>query len=199
VLLAPLVGNVGDETRIVLGIPRGGVVVAAEVARALQVPLDVLVVRKLGVPGHEEFGFGAIGEGGVRVLDEPLITQFGLSEGDVDVIERRERAELARRVAAYREGRASLGLAGRHAILVDDGVAMGGTIRAAARVVRALGAARVTIAVGVGSPDVLDSLRADADRVVAALAPARLGSVGAWYADFRQVTDDEVLSALASP
>lgn len=181
---------------MVLGIPRGGVSIAAEVARALQAPVETLVIRKLGVPGHEEFGFGAIGEGGARIVDEALVSQLGIASDAVERVAAREREELDRRVRLYRPGRGTMDLTGKVAVLVDDGVAMGGTMRAAIGVARGLGAARVIVAVGVASPEATAALREIADEVVAAVTPKVLSSVGEWYASFPQVSDDEVIEAL---
>lgn len=179
-----------------LGIPRGGVPLAAEIARALEAPIAALVTRKLGVPGHEEFGFGAIGEGGVLVIDGDAVAQLGIAPAEIERIADRERVELERRVALYRGDGARLDLAHRTAILVDDGVAMGGTMLAAVAVAHALGAARVVVAVGAASAEGVSRLRAAADEVVAAVIPAAFRSVGEWYRDFSQVSDAEVLAAL---
>ncbi len=181
-----------------LGIPRGGVPLAAEIARELDAPMAALVTRKLGVPGHEEFGFGAIGEGGVLVIDGDVVAQLGIAPAEIERVAKSERVELERRIALYRGDRARLDLANRTAILVDDGVAMGGTMLAAIAVARALGAARVVVAVGVASPEAVPRLRAAADEVVVAVTPAAFRSVGEWYRDFFQVSDAEVLAALES-
>ncbi|MEU3980843.1 phosphoribosyltransferase family protein [Streptomyces sp. NPDC026672] len=181
---------------VVLGLPRGGIPVAYEVARALDAPLDVLVVRKLGVPWQPELGFGAIGEHGVRVLNDDVIRDTGLGPDDLTAVERSERAELERRLDRYRAGRAPVPLAGRTAVLVDDGLATGATAAAACRVVRDRGAARIVLAVPVGPERTLAQLEGPADEVVC-LEPARaFGSVGAWYHDFAQTTDDEVTALL---
>ncbi|WP_084074264.1 phosphoribosyltransferase [Demequina sp. NBRC 110052] len=182
---------------LVLGVPRGGVIVARAVADALGLDLDVVVVRKLGVPGHEEFGFGAIGEDGVEVLDQATMAAVGISGEAVAVVSRRERAELERRVAAYRGGRQALALRGRTVVIVDDGIATGGTVRAAIAVCRARGAARVIVAAGVAPPDVMTSLAHEADAAVAVLVPEPMDAVGQWYEDFAQTTDAEVARALA--
>ena len=185
----------GDRP-IVLGIPRGGVPVAAEIARALRAPLDVLVVRKLGVPGYAEFGCGAIGEGGVRVIDADVVARIGLDPATIERVTQGEREELERRVALYRPGRPTLDLSGRTTVIVDDGVAMGGTMLAAIGVARALGAERVLVAVGVAPRDSVDRLRAADDEVLVALSPQAFSSVGQWYRDFSQVSDDEVVRLL---
>lgn len=197
--LSALLELVRGDRQVVLGIPRGGVPVAAEIARALHAPLDVLVVRKLGVPGYAEFGFGAIGEGGVRVLDADVVSRLGLDPADIERVAQGEREELERRVALYRPGRPTLDLSGRTAVIVDDGAAMGGTMLAAIAVARALGAERVLVAVGVAPHDAADRLRAAADEVLVALSPQEFSSVGQWYRDFSQLSDDEVVRLLGEP
>ncbi|MFC9944437.1 phosphoribosyltransferase family protein [Streptomyces pratensis] len=182
---------------VVLGLPRGGVPVAYEVAQALRAPLDVIVVRKLGVPYHPELGFGAIGEGGVRVISDEIVRHAGVREKDLVAVERTEEAELARRAHAYREGRPRLPLKGRAVVVVDDGVATGATARAACQVVRAQGAAHVVLAVPVASPDVAARLREDVDEVVCLSTPKLFTAVGEWYRDFSQTSDEEVVSLLA--
>ncbi|MFB4424410.1 phosphoribosyltransferase family protein [Streptomyces sp. QL37] len=182
---------------VVLGLPRGGVPVAYEVARALGAPLDVIVVRKLGVPYHPELGFGAIGEGGVRVISDEIVRHAGVREKDLRSVERAEEAELVRRARTYREGRPRLPLEGRAVVVVDDGVATGATARAACQVVRAQGAAHVVLAVPVASPDVADRLREDVDEVVCLSTPHLFSAVGEWYRDFSQTSDEEVVSLLA--
>ncbi|MDQ0989167.1 phosphoribosyltransferase family protein [Streptomyces sp. V3I7] len=185
------------EDVVVLGLPRGGVPVAYEVARALDAPLDVLVVRKLGVPWQPELGFGAIGEQGVRVLNEDVIRDAGLVPAQLAPVEEAERAELERRVGRYRAGRDCMSLAGRTAVIVDDGIATGATAEAACRVVRDQGAARVVLAVPVAPERTLPHLREVADQVVCLQSPRYLGSVGSWYQDFEQTGDDEVAALLA--
>lgn len=197
--LSALLELVRGDRPIVLGIPRGGVPVAAEIASALRTPLDVLVVRKLGVPGYSEFGFGAIGEGGVRVIDSDVVARIGLDPATIERVTQGEREELERRVALYRSGRPTLDLSGRTTVIVDDGVAMGGTMLAAIGVAKALGAERVLVAVGVAPRDSVDRLRAAADEVLVALSPQEFSSVGQWYRDFSQVSDDEVLRLLGEP
>jgi predicted phosphoribosyltransferase len=180
----------------VLGLVRGGVPVAARVAAALHAPLDVLVVRKLGVPGLPELAFGALGPGGVRVLN-PEVAQR-LSTQDIERVTTAESAELVRREQRYRAGRPPLALGGRTAILVDDGLATGASAAAAVAVARALDAARVVLAVPVGPPDAVARLAHLADAVCCPLTPARFGAVGRYYLDFEQVPDDEVTALLAS-
>jgi predicted phosphoribosyltransferase len=182
---------------VVLGLPRGGVPVAYEVAQALRAPLDVIVVRKLGVPYRPELGFGAIGEGGVRVISDEIVRHAGVREKDLVAVERAEEAELLRRAQAYREGRPRLPLKGRTVVVVDDGVATGATARAACQVVRAQGADHVVLAVPVASPDVAARLRGDADEVVCLSTPSLFSAVGEWYRDFSQTSDEEVVSLLA--
>jgi putative phosphoribosyl transferase len=193
-LAAHLADRRGPDV-VVLGLPRGGVPVAAEVAAALDAPLDVIVVRKLGVPYQPEVAMGAIGEGGVRVLDESLVTRAGVSPAEVDAVEQRERATLESRVARFRAGRERLDLTGRTAIIVDDGIATGATATAASRVARQLGATRVIVAAPVGGPDAAQQVQ-DADEVVCLLQPRGFYAVGAHYRDFRQTTDDEVAQLL---
>ena len=179
-----------------LGLPRGGVPVAAQVAAALGAPLDVIVVRKLGIPYQPEVAMGAIGEGGVRVLDEALVARAGVSASAVDAVESRERATLDARVARFREGHARLDLTGRTAIIVDDGIATGATATAAARVARQLGAVHVVVAVPIGGLDAADRID-DADDVVCLLQPPDFQAVGSYYRDFGQTSEDEVAALLA--
>jgi putative phosphoribosyl transferase len=187
---AALRGREPPGTVVVLGLPRGGVPVAAEVARALHAPLDVFVVRKLGTPGHRELAMGAIASGGVRVLNDDVVRHQGVSARTVDAVAARELIELQRREQAYRGGRPPTELTGRTALLVDDGLATGATMRAAAQAVRAAGAARVVVAVPVGAADSLQAV--PADDVVCLHIPQSFGAVGAYYRDFTQTTDEEV-------
>ncbi|MEU9612327.1 phosphoribosyltransferase family protein [Streptomyces sp. NPDC048209] len=195
--LAVALRHLGRRDPVVLGLPRGGVPVAYEVAQALGAPLDVIVVRKLGVTYHPELGFGAIGEGGVRVISEEIVRRTGVGEKDLVTVERAEAAELVRRAHAYREGRPRLPLEGRAVVVVDDGVATGATARAACQVVRAQGAAYVVLAVPVAPPDAAARLREDADEVVCLSAPVLFSAVGEWYRDFSQTSDEEVVALLA--
>lgn len=184
---------------VVIGLARGGVPVAAEVARALNAPLDVCVVRKLGAPGQPEFAFGAIAEddgGIVEFLDDATVRELRLRASDVDRVRRVAVSELSRRAHAYRTDRAPLDLRDKHVVLVDDGLATGATMRAAIRAVRHRGAAAVTVAVPVGPPDTVASLRADAD-VVCPIAPANFFAVGYYYDDFSAPTDVEIRALLS--
>jgi len=191
--LGRLVAGAGLADPLVLGLARGGVPVGAEVARALGAPLEVFVVRKIGAPGRPELGVGAIAEGGEPVFDADLLGQLRLTPDLLGGTLERERAELARRVRHYRGDRA-LALAGRQVVLVDDGLATGGSARAA---LRAHGVERLLFGVPVGPPSTLAALRTEADVVVAVLTPERLSSVGEWYDDFTQISDETVLALLA--
>lgn len=181
---------------VVLGLPRGGVPVAYQVARALRAPLDVILVRKLGVPFQPELAAGAIGEGGVRVLNREVVRHTRITADELTAVERTEREELRRRTTRYRGDEAPLALVGRTAIVVDDGVATGSTARAACQVARAHGARRVVLAVPVGSADAVEELGEDADEVVCLETPAWFRAIGQWYADFSQTSDDEVIRLL---
>ncbi|MEU8677565.1 phosphoribosyltransferase [Streptomyces sp. NPDC048560] len=194
--LAEALRHLEKERPVVLGLPRGGVPVAFEVARVLGAPLDVIVVRKLGVPHHPELGFGAIGEDGVRVISADIVRRAGVSEQDIASVERAEQDELARRARAFRAGRPRVPLEGRTVILVDDGIATGATAKAACEVVRAHGAARVVLAVPVAPPSAVEQLRARADDVVSLSTPALFSAVGEWYRDFSQTADEEVVALL---
>lgn len=181
---------------VVLGLPRGGVPVAAGVARALNAPLDVFVVRKLGLPGHSEVAMGAIASGGVRVLNDALVRRMGVSAQAMADAEAREQAELTRRETLYRAGRPSLTLAGRTALIIDDGVATGFTLRAALVAVRALSPAHVAAAVPVAPPDICRELQELADEVICLWTPPHFHAVGQFYRDFAQTTDAEVRACL---
>ncbi|MFI9075290.1 phosphoribosyltransferase family protein [Streptomyces sioyaensis] len=195
--LAEALRHLESEDPVVLGLPRGGVPVAFQVARALHAPLDVIVVRKLGVPYQRELGFGAIGEGGVRVISDDIVRRSRLDESDLASVEHAEAAELARQAERFRAGRQRLPLDGRTAIVVDDGVATGATAAAACEVARAQGAARVVLAVPVAPPDAAERLRAALDEFVCLSTPFAFSAVGEWYRDFSQTPDDEVVSLLA--
>jgi predicted phosphoribosyltransferase len=186
----------GRNDVIVLGLPRGGVPVAAQVAAALNAPLDVYVVRKLGVPGRPELALGAIGPGGVRVLNQDVIQAYGLQPEDVDPVVERESAELVRREKEYRGDADPLVLAGRAVILVDDGLATGASMRAAVQAVRQTDPARVVVAVPVAASRVCSDLELIADEVVCVQTPSFFMAVGQWYDDFSQTSDAEVRDLL---
>ncbi len=190
--LQPLRG----EAVVVLGLPRGGVPVAYEVARALDAPLDVIVVRKLGVPFQPELGAGAIGEDGVRIINEEVIHVAGVSASQLDEVEARERAELERRVRRFRGDRPRVALKGRTVVVVDDGIATGSTARAACQVARAQGAARVVLAVPVAPRDWEVRFGADADEFVCLDTPEPFYAIGQFYDDFTQTSDEEVIACL---
>jgi putative phosphoribosyl transferase len=177
---------------LVLALPRGGVPVAYEVARALHAPLDLFLVRKLGVPGHEELAMGAIASGGVRVLNYDVIRQLGIASAVVDAVAAREREELQRRERAYRGDRPSPDVSGKTAILVDDGLATGSTMRAAVAALRALHPARIVVAVPVAAPETCQNLQAEVDDLVCAVTPPAFSAVSLWYRSFPQTTDEEV-------
>lgn len=181
---------------VVVGLPRGGVPVAAEVASALGAPLDVIVVRKLGVPAQPELGMGAIGEDGVRILNPEVLRVTGASADDVARVEAAERRELERRAQRFRAGRPRVPVDGRVVVVVDDGIATGSTARVACQVARAHGAARVVLAVPGGPPDWTDRLAGDADELICVTTPPGFRAVGELYDDFTQVSDDEVVAVL---
>ncbi|MEU4677179.1 phosphoribosyltransferase family protein [Micromonospora sp. NPDC023737] len=191
-----LTGLIGEPDVIVLGLVRGGVPVAQVVAERLDAPLDVLVIRKLGMPWAREVAFGALGPDGVQVLNEHVASQ--LSPEDIAATNRREQAELERREALYRTGRPPLDLAGRTAVIVDDGLATGATARAAVEVARHLGARRVIVAVPVGSREAKQTLAAEADQVVCVQCPPEFIAVSAYYEDFHEVEDEEVVQTLTA-
>jgi putative phosphoribosyl transferase len=196
-LLAARLEHLRDQLPVVLGLPRGGVPVAYEVARALDAPLDVIVVRKLGVPWLPELAMGAIGEGGSRVLiDEETLRRAGITDELLGDVERRESVELRRRADAYRAGHAVVPIDGRTVIVIDDGIATGATVRAACQVVAQRGAARVVLAAPVLPNELISPLRAVADEVVWLCAPESMLAVGNWYDDFSQLTDREVVELL---
>ncbi|WP_112469077.1 phosphoribosyltransferase [Streptomyces triticisoli] len=181
---------------VVLALPRGGVAVAREVARTLDAPLDVVVVRKIGAPFQEEYGLGAIAGDNPPLFDKAALHDLGLTEDDLAPVVERERAELRRRTRRYRHGRPAPDLRGRTVIVVDDGLATGSTARAALRHVRSQGPARTVLAVPVGAPDAVEALGEEADEVLCLHQPSSFTAVGVWYDDFEQLTDDEVVRAL---
>ena len=177
---------------VVLGLPRGGIPVACEVAMALRAPLDVFVVRKLGLPGHPELAMGAIASGGVRVLNDELIRQLRVPYAAIDAVARTEQIELERRERAYRGARPPIPIEGRVVILVDDGLATGSTMKAAVQAVKQRNPARVVVAVPVGARETCEELSRAADEVICARTPEPFSAVGQWYLDFDQTTDEEV-------
>lgn len=188
----------GRENAIVLGLPRGGVPVAYEVAQRLGLPLDVFVVRKLGVPGYEELAMGAIASGNVSVLNEDVMRALPDSERILELVRAREKMELERREILYRQDRPAPDLSGRVAILVDDGLATGATMRAAAAALRKQGAAKIVVAVPVGAPETCREIEAEVDETICAVMPAFFHGVGQFYEDFSQTTDEEVRELLGT-
>jgi predicted phosphoribosyltransferase len=181
---------------LVLGLPRGGAPVAFEVARALRAPLDVFLVRKLGLPGREELAMGAIASGGARVLNEDVVRTLAVPDEVIDDVTAREWQELERRQRLYRGGRPAPDVGGRTVILIDDGLATGSTMRAAVAALREQGPARIVVAVPVGARETCADLQGEADEVVCALTPEPFFAVGMWYEDFSQTTDEEVRDLL---
>jgi predicted phosphoribosyltransferase len=181
---------------VVLGLPRGGVVVAHEVAQRLGLPLDIFLVRKLGVPGYEELAMGAIASGGIRVMNEEVMQQIRISDSEIEAVVKREEMELKRRETAYRGNRPQLDVKGLTVILVDDGLATGATMRAAVTALKRQKPLRIVIAVPTASPDVCDEFRAEVDEILCGMTPAPFHAVGAWYEDFSQTTDEEVQQLL---
>ena len=186
----------GQPGVVVLALPRGGVPVAFEIAEALDAPLDIFLVRKLGMPGHEEYAIGAIASGGVRVLSDDVIRWHGVPDSQIEAIALQELAELQRREREYRQGRALTDLRGRTVILVDDGLATGSTMRAAVQAVRMHEPSRVVVAVPVGAPSTCAEFSTLADEIVCARMPEPFSAVGLWYLDFSQTTDEEVQTLL---
>jgi putative phosphoribosyl transferase len=194
--LAEGLKHLRGEDAVVLALPRGGVPVAAVVAQYLDAPLDVIVVRKLGLPSQPELGVGAVGEGGVRVINEPLLRSTGLRSEKLAAVVERESAEVKSRAIRFRGDREPVSLSGQTVVLVDDGVATGSTMVAACLVARESGAARVVVAVPVGSDNGLSRVRDEADEVICLHTPRLLSSVGEWYKDFRQTSEEEVVHLL---
>src|SRR5438270_11740918 len=198
-LAAKLAAYANRPDVLVLALPRGGVPVAYEVARALGAPLDVFVVRKLGIPGYEELAMGAVATGGVRVLNDQIVQRLHVPEYVIDAVAAREQEELARRERLYRGGRPPPDVRGRTVILVDDGLATGATMRAAIMALRQLQPARIVVAGPTASPETCAELKAEADEIVYAITPEPFLAVGHWYEDFSQTTDEEVRDLLARP
>jgi predicted phosphoribosyltransferase len=196
-LAEKLSAEVNAPNLLVLALPRGGVPVADEVARALKAPLDIFLVRKLGVPGHEELAMGAVATGGVRVLNDEIVHGLGISDQVIDAVEAQGRRELSRREQIYRGGRPPPEVNGRTVILVDDGLATGATMRAAMRALKQQQPGRIIVAVPTASSDTCEMLKAEADDVVCAITPEPFFAVGYWYDDFTQTSDDEVRELLA--
>ncbi len=197
-VLAGLLKHYADRPNVlVLALPRGGVPVAFEVAQALNAPLDVFVVRKLGVPGQEELAMGAIATGGVRVLNDDIVGYLGLSEEVIDRVAAREKKELDRRERIYRGDNAAPLVQGRTVILVDDGLATGSTMRAAVAALRKQQPSRIVVAVPVASPEACEELRSEVDETICAATPRPFQGVGRWYQDFSQTSDEEVHELLA--
>jgi putative phosphoribosyl transferase len=192
VLATQLSKYAGRDDVLVLGLPRGGVPVAFEVARALSAPLDLFIVRKLGLPFHGELAMGAIASGGVRVIDQSLVRQFGISDADIAEVTATEQSELERRERQYRGDRPFPDVTGRTGILVDDGLATGSSMRVAVAALRQEKPAQIVVAVPIAPPDTCDMLRREAEEVVCAMTPEPFFAVGLWYEDFSQTTDNEV-------
>ncbi|HUG63359.1 MAG TPA: phosphoribosyltransferase [Methylomirabilota bacterium] len=196
--LADALADLTLQNPVILALPRGGVPVAYEVAKALGAPLDLLMVRKIGAPGHEEYGIGAVVDGASPqvVLNDEALSYVRLPAGYIEAETARQLTEIERRRAVYLGGRAPIALAGRTVVIVDDGVATGGTVKASVQAVRKTGAERIVLAVPVGAPDAIDSLRAIADVVVCLHAPAYFRAVGNHYLTFDQTSDEEVVALL---
>jgi len=187
---------------VVLALPRGGVPVGYEIAKKLNAPLDVFIVRKLGLPFHEELAMGAIASGGIQVLNLDVIRQLQISSGILEATAAAEQRELERRERAYRRGRNPLGIAGRTVIVVDDGLATGASMSAAVRALHGKDPARIIVAVPVGAAETCDRLNSEADELICGIKPNPFGAIGLWYKDFTQTTDAEVcelLDRLAPP
>jgi predicted phosphoribosyltransferase len=182
---------------IVLALPRGGVPVAFEVARALKAPLDVFIVRKLGVPGYEELAMGAVATGGVRVVNDQIVRALGIPDYVIDAVASWEEQELARRERLYRDDRPTPEVRDRTVILVDDGLATGATMHAAVKALRQQQPARIIVAVPIASPETCEEVRAEVDDIICAVTPEPFYAVGFWYDDFSQTTDEEVRELLA--
>jgi putative phosphoribosyl transferase len=198
--LVELLAGRGDfRDPVVLALPRGGVPVAAEVARGLGAPMDILVVRKVGLPGQPELAMGAVASGGIEVRNPEVLRQAGVEEATFRAVAARETQELLRREAAYRGQRSPVEVRGRTVLLVDDGIATGSTVRAAIQALRLRGAEKVVVAVPVVPPDVRDELLSEADEVVCVSTPSPFYAISPWYREFPQLSDDEVREALTTP
>jgi putative phosphoribosyl transferase len=197
ILAGKLAAYANRQDVLVLALPRGGAPVAYEVAQALHAPLDVFLVRKLGVPGQEELAMGAIASGGTRVLNEEVIGKLNVPEQVIETVAAEEKQELSRREHDYRDRRPPPDVRGRTVILVDDGLATGSTMRAAVAALRQQGPSRIVVAVPVGAPEICAELQHEADEAVCAHMPEHFYAVGAWYDDFAQTSDDEVCTLLA--
>jgi len=193
-----LAGVGGYEDAVFLALPRGGVPIAVEVAEAFSQPFDIIIVRKLGVPGREELAMGAVASGGVRVLNEDLIAQLNLTTEAIETVSRMETKELERREKVYRGGHPPVDVRGQKVVVVDDGIATGATMLAAIQLLRQQGAKHVIVAVPTAARDAADALRREADKVVVVIEPEIFGSVGRWYENFSQTTDAEVQKILES-
>jgi len=197
--LAGLLSDPSFRTQtVVLGLPRGGVPVAAEVAKALDAPLDVFIVRKLGVPGHEELAMGAIASGGIRLINDDVVEAYHVTEAEIEMVAVAEQAELERRERLYHEGRSLPPLEDHTVILVDDGLATGASMRAAVAALREKSPTRIVVAVPVASPETCEEFRSVADDIICAETPTPFQAVGIWYEDFAQTTDEQVHELLAA-
>ena len=194
--LAGLLGHLREEPAVILGLPRGGVPVGFEVARELSAPLEVLLVRKLGVPVQPELAMGAIGEGGIRIIDEDRVKHLRIGPDQIDRVEQRERREIARQAGLFRAGRPSVDLKGKTAVIVDDGIATGSTALAACPIARRQGAARIVMATPVAPRDAPSIFESAADEFVAVSMPRRFSAIGMFYADFRATPDSQVIDLL---
>jgi putative phosphoribosyl transferase len=196
-LLAEKLGAYADRSDvIVLALPRGGVTVGFEVAQALHAPLDVVIVRKLGVPGQEELAMGAIATGGLRVLNDPVVQELRISDTEIEAVAAKERLELERRERIYRGGRPAPEIAGRSAILVDDGIATGTTMRVAIAALKKQQPSRIVVAIPVAPRSTCKHLRSQVDELICLLSPQDFMAIGVWYANFAQVADEEVCELL---
>ncbi len=194
--LARLLDHLSGHSTVVLGLPRGGIPVGFQVARRLSAPLEVLLVRKLGVPFQPELAMGAIGEGGIRITNEGLSKRLGISDAEIKEVERRERKQLARQAELFRRSRPAADLEGKTAVIVDDGIATGSTALAACPIARRLGAARIVMATPVAPREAPRIFEDAADEFVAVATPRRFAAIGFFYADFRPTTDREVIELL---